>query len=277
MFRRLGDLTLQDVKITCMHITDFPLAAHPGRLLVVFVALLVVFDLILVRWLKLGAPAWKRADYVWLCSAAVGLIGTSMDARRVLAEAAIDNRRVDRERTYAEVLYNVNFMTGPAVCRTFTKPEYSPSNFAEIQAEYDAVCKFARESVDLLRPRPPETLADFHMASRPSTTDDVLLDTFKDLDRALIAYRTADSEYHRTVVMATRGGSDLALTVISPILVAFALALRITKVTGELAEERARALKEAVTADARRVTSSQTELTEVREKSESDESNEMGT
>jgi hypothetical protein len=240
-----------------MHITEFPLAAHPGQLLSVFVALLVIFDLILVRWLKIDAIAWKRVDYIWLCAAAVGLIGTSMDARRVLAEAAIDNRRIDRELAYAEVLYNVKFMTGPAVCRTFTRREYSPSNFDQIQAEYDAVCKFARESA--LPTKPPETLTEFHMASRPSTSNEVLLDIFKDLDRALARYRTADSEYHGTVDMAKRRGADLALITISPILVTLALALRITKVTGELAEKRVRALEATVVAEAKQATGFQPE------------------
>lgn len=43
-----------------------PPTTHLAVVLSAFGFALVIFDLVLVRWLKLGKVAWKRVDYLWL-------------------------------------------------------------------------------------------------------------------------------------------------------------------------------------------------------------------
>jgi len=54
----------------------FPLGASLATVLAVFAFFLVAFNVILVRWLKLGRVAWKRIEYVWLGFAALAWIST---------------------------------------------------------------------------------------------------------------------------------------------------------------------------------------------------------
>ena len=66
-------------------IFSLPFTASTWTILLIFVVLLIVFDLILVRWLKLGNFAWKIVDYIWLGVGALGLIGAASQSRQITA------------------------------------------------------------------------------------------------------------------------------------------------------------------------------------------------
>jgi hypothetical protein len=55
-------------------------------LFVLFVCLLILMDLILVRWLSLVDVSWKHVDYVSLGAAAPALIGSSGKVDQFLSE-----------------------------------------------------------------------------------------------------------------------------------------------------------------------------------------------
>jgi hypothetical protein len=210
-------------------------------LLGVFVFFLVVLDLILVRWLKLGKAAWKRVDYIWLAVAALGLLSTSSEARRLLATNLLENQKVFTAASYSHFRYLAEFGTGPVICRQFTQTQYSPENLDEMQREYDLACEYYKSLVAALPTTVPEKFDRVEMPSnlkRLSFTDKILVEDFRRLDRAFGDYAQAQKELEELVASQSRSNLEMSAAILGPLLLAFALALRITKVTGEIKLEK---------------------------------------
>lgn len=139
---------------------------------------------------------------------------------------------------YGDFGREVRFMTGPAVCRTFARGPLSPPDFDAGQREYDKACDFARQLLNRLPSTPPANLSALRLDERPHITDDVLRDSFAGLDREAESYLRAKEALDQTVSASDRTSLDETLAVFSPLLLAVALALRITKVTGEIRLQR---------------------------------------
>lgn len=215
----------------------FPITADPTWLLSTFAVALLLFDLILVRWLRLGRKAWKRVDYMWLAVSAVGLLGTATDVRRMMASSQMGYANGYKASAYGLLLDEVGTLGSIAVCRPFTRSEWSPSNLDEIQREYDSVCDFGRQLRSGLPSEPPEKLDTAPFVKRPSVTDRMLKQIYSELDSEVGRYESVETAIAKTTAAAGRSSGELTLSILSPLLLAIALALRITKVTGELKSE----------------------------------------
>ena len=119
-----------------MHETWYPLSARPVAVVVLFVLGLLIFHLVFVMYWKLGKLGWKYVDYFWLGVAAVGLLGASVEVRRLIAENAVSARGAERERDYRDLQNRTGFFTGVAVCRHFERTDFSPPNLDDLQREY---------------------------------------------------------------------------------------------------------------------------------------------
>lgn len=113
------------------------------KLLILFALLLVILDVILIRWIKLGKKGWKKTEYIWLGLVALSLISTSAEVRNWLSEQQAQSKKGMAEAQFS-LLRNYIGETEPPIyiCRKFTRTEYSPDNFDEIQVQYDAVCEW---------------------------------------------------------------------------------------------------------------------------------------
>jgi hypothetical protein len=218
-----------------------PLTAKPLWLFGILTVLLILFDLVLVRWLKLNKVAWKRVDYIWLSVAAIGLYGTAAEVRRLTAEESLPMRKEIREAAYDRVIDSVRLSTGGAVCRKFVRTDLSPPNFDEIVREFDSACKFTTTLAGAIPPKAPEKLDTTIFKRRPVVTDEGLKEQFGWIDSSLSDYFLADAAYRETERAKRRSDIDLAYSVGAPLLLIIALALRITKVTGEIRLDRAAA------------------------------------
>ena len=226
-----------------------PFTSSPLTLLIIFVILLVILDVALVRVLRLGKVAWKRVDYVWLAITALGLISGAGEVRRLAASSSIEQQRDSRNFAYQRLLDSVRMTTGPSVWRTFVRSELSPPNFDEIQRHYDAVCKFAQTLLRALPSEPPDELNHAVFSGRPATNHADLREQYAWIDESAKSYDDANEQYHSTAGSAERTSGEVALAVLSPLLLAVALALRFTKVTGEIGLERAAAPLPAANGD----------------------------
>jgi hypothetical protein len=74
-----------------------PASANLTIVFAVFIAALILFYLVLVRWIGLGKIGWKYIDYIWLSFGALGLVSTAADVRMTSAStlAGMQERRVD--------------------------------------------------------------------------------------------------------------------------------------------------------------------------------------
>jgi len=222
-----------------------PLTANLTAVAVFSVALLIVFHATLVLWLRLGALAWKIVDYIWLGFAALGLIGAVGQVRIASASSQLGlyEERAVAGFNLVKDLTKLYAATPGAICRTFDRSEFSPppEQFDRTQREYEIACVWAKRTNEFLatvKPMPPNRLDVAKLPPRPQITNGALLDMFRGLDSQL-GYWNRDIDLYQRLADKTRTtGLEASVVFLSPFILALALALRITKVTGEIALER---------------------------------------
>jgi hypothetical protein len=220
----------------------FPLriASNPWRLIIAFVIFLIVFDLVLVRLLRLNKIAWKRIDYIWLIIAALGLLSTATESRRLLAVNEIEVVKFRAASEYkflqSEIRSAKNW-----ICSPFHRTEYSPPDYDEIVQEFSKACDYYDSLLVNLSSEPPTNFGRFDLPKniqRPNVKNDSLRDSFIRLDSYIERYNQFSTEHANLIKLNDKTEFERGLTLLGPLLLAFALALRITKVTGEIKLER---------------------------------------
>jgi hypothetical protein len=209
----------------------------------IFAAEVVLFHLLLVFWLKIGKRAWKIVDYVWLGFAALGIFGAAGQARQLVANNMTSTLNQQAQVSYMQLVSFVGqYSNEGAVCRTFVRSQYSPppAEFERIQKDYDSVCHWFW---DVQRTIPSaadnfyngiESVDPRNLAPEPTVPE-------RDLNEVLRAFYkqrdiyNEDAKRYADVLGATKHSPvENLLILTSPLLLTFALALRITKVTGEI-------------------------------------------
>jgi hypothetical protein len=216
------------------------LSATPLYLLALFIFLLVVFHLVLVKWLKLGDVAWKRIDYVWLGAAALGVLASSAQADRFLSNLHLQG--VEATRTeFAYRTLRADLADPPGVCLPRVRSEYSPPDFDDIVKEQQAICQWAKATAASMpdippMPFPPLEDVGFKPFPRPAKYEEGVV---KRINQFAEAYRQQQKRYATFADSLRTSAAEEMFMVLGPLLLAFALALRITKVSGEIALARA--------------------------------------
>ena len=200
----------------------------------VFLVFLALFHLGLVRTWPLGKRAWKKVDYIWLSVAALGILGSAAGMRRDVATNFVRTATVRAQTSYEGARDQLEFLSGPAVCRKFIATEFSPSNLSDVQEAFDRVCEFARQAISKV----PMTMTEGNgfpsFGDWPNVREPMLQQMFGEIDAAKTRYELAQAELNRFRNDAQFSVFDEALLFFSPFMLAIALALRLTKVTGEL-------------------------------------------
>jgi hypothetical protein len=230
-----------------MHPHDLylPFTANQLVVLAIFVGSLFAFDVVLVRWLKLSKIAWKHVDYIWLGFAALGLFGSVSQVRMASATGQLDMYEARAMHSFESVRNSVTlYASSPgAICRTFVRTEYSPppDELQRIQSEFDTTCAWVKQMNKSLSKHdmsPPKPVDRTTLPSRPNVTVNMLKEIYLSLDNQF-GYFDQSMEDFETIHEASKKSSmETLLVFLSPFLLAIALALRITKVTGEIKHER---------------------------------------
>jgi len=216
----------------------FPPFTRLSVVIIVFAITLVFFHVILVYWLKLGKTAWKAVDYVWIGFAGLGLLGAAAQARQLVAQSrlALSESRVTVMYPPVRSLADMYSREGP-VCRTFVRSPYSPSqaDFENFQREYNAVCAWFKKVAAILPEKDDrhEITADV-LPPEPRITGGDLKSILSEFRQQIGYYNKRAKQHADLLRAATRSETETTVTLISPLLLAVALALRITKVTGEI-------------------------------------------
>ena len=218
-----------------------PVTASLPTVIAVFVGLLLAFDIVLVRWMKLGKVAWKRVDYIWLGFGALGLISAVAQVRTASASAQVGMY----EQRAAIALESVKSLTQlyasepGAICRTFVRSDLSPpaDEFQRAQAEYNMTCAWAKQTTVALEHSTTSPLVPIDrqaLPPRPNVSDGALKDMFRGLDHQLAYFDQSMKEFEELRDSIKRTSTEEGLVYLGPFLLAVALAIRITKVTGEI-------------------------------------------
>lgn len=214
------------------------LPANLGKLFLFFVVLLAISDIVLVRWFKIGKSGWKRIEYIWLSFAALGLISVSAEVRTWLAV-----NKVDAVMVRAEIQFNRlrSYLGGieppPYICMKFHRTWLSPDNLDEIQNEYNQICYWNKNLLDKLPTKIINQLPELEYDKyKPSKIPDneAIRDYLQTIEICFLDYKETRSEYLELKAASQKSGFEELFFYLSPVLLCIALALRITKVTGEI-------------------------------------------
>ena len=205
-----------------------------------FVAALVIFHLLLVWPRNLSKRRWKYVDYVWLLVASLTIVSFSSDIRRQVTENKLE-LATQRVKSMHAIFSKLYANQPPSyVCMKFVRGEFSPDNFDDLQEEFDRFCDWFR----LFGPRfSTATLPDYRsfptdLLETPNTTNEFLVEVIGELKQQLSYYNDAVDTRMRVSRETAETEFEESIRLLWPWLFFLAVALRMTKVTGEVLHER---------------------------------------
>jgi hypothetical protein len=218
-----------------------PVVASYGWMLAAFLGATAVFHAVLVFARPLGRVGWKVVDYVWLLFGLLGAFSGVQAVRQEIAAGLLPEAEEAERADAAAILERITLGASPAVCRTLEPFEKAPADeeTARRQREFDQVCEWFRSAkrrvergLPAERPLTPESLGGGPVPPAPEFS------IVASLEEAVARYNRAQATVERLSREADQSDFEATMTALAPFLIAIALALRITKVTGELRLER---------------------------------------
>jgi hypothetical protein len=158
-----------------------------------------------------------------------------------LATSYIENGAATR--TVAMYGFLRNFLNGPFwVCAPRNRTEFSPPDYDEIVLEQQTLCKQAKDIANRMPIALPPDFPTLESMGyeRIGATAKYEPEFGKMLDDWAQRYREQQTRYKALVAESKQTGWELLIGLIGPLLLAFALALRITKVSGEIKNAKAK-------------------------------------
>ena len=202
-------------------------ASDPFWVGVIFIVLLVALHLVFIVWHPLTAKQWKLAEYVWVGLAVLSTLGLVDEARRYKAELDADMHleALERDQRAIENWFNVY--------RIFACDE------ANGEGKFQSLCIWLNDkSSDLALIVSDED--DVAPDIRLNLLDGIespninLSDAEKQIiEGHVLHYGRSKSAYVDSVSISRASKVQQLLITLAPIFFAMALALKMTKVTGE--------------------------------------------
>lgn len=215
---------------------SLPFVTKPHWMLLLFAAFLLLFHALLIRLFPISKRGWKKVDYIWLGVTAIGILGTAGTLRRTAAPGFVRLATSRAEGAYEFARSTVQALSGSHICIVFD-PAASPRLWMEKEkAEYEATCAFGKATLARIPETMPADGSFPDIGDPPRVSAPMLREFIGAMQRTTKAYAP-----HRATLLAMRAEVDFspldeAVLFFSPLFVAVGLALRITKVTGELRE-----------------------------------------
>lgn len=222
--------------LTFPWVTEFPFICGAF-----FAALLVFHAVFIYRWPR-GSAWWKTVDYVWLSMALVGLLGSVGAGRELVARNNLDIAHQRLKFSYESIGRRLKDGASEVLCRPFVRSEYSPppDEFERDQRTNAEQCAYFNKALKLLPPEAP-------------ATDDLNVDAMfgpfpiGQHSEPYVALKEEVSDYNGLLAQVRdleRQGKPTELEsfvkLIGPLLLAVALALRMTKVTADIRADQSK-------------------------------------
>jgi len=224
---------------------SIPFFARISVVIAIFLVALLAFHIYWVWWKPLDKIGWKKVDYLWLGLTIISLIGYVSQSRSIIAGYLVRGATLQMSGAYyslsrtAEMYGNNN----PGICRTFVRGPHSPpaEQFQRSQQEFNIACDWFNKVATIipLRDKPPAAkilLVD--LPPIPTFTEPVLTGNLRALEKELSNFNATVATHDEIEAQTHRSLPEEILVIFMPIFFAVALAMRITKVTGEIRVER---------------------------------------
>lgn len=221
-----------------------PWFADHSYVIGLFVAACFILHLLLIRLFPLSSIGWKKVDYIWLIMAFIGIFGSVSKNHAEISKNlyAFDLPHADFD--YTEIVNQVDFsINSGAYCRTFVQGPYSPSpnEMAKLQHEYDGQCAWFKKFGAALKLQPKNSYLPIdliQMAGNPPAGGGS--QAYDYIRYSISRYNDDVADLNTLKKNQQYNDFDELIQFLGPIFLAIALALRMTKVTGEIRIERAK-------------------------------------
>jgi hypothetical protein len=211
------------------------ISSSPLLLLLTLVGFTAVLHLVFVLIWPLKNITWKYADYVWLLVAAIGVLATGAKAGQFFASSQLRMQEPVTNNSY-------NFLRGDIkvvkeiACAKHERGPFSPKDYGDIVKAQQLVCA-QYEKLDSEMPisvkAPFRPLAD--LGFHPITGDEKYTKYEIERPRGDAArYEQDVATYNEMVEKAGSSGWETMNMAIGPLFLALAIAIRLTKTSGEI-------------------------------------------
>lgn len=228
-----------------MHDTDLTLPWFTSQwwIFCVFIVSWAIFHVLLVRLFPLSSIRWKQVDYVWLAMALLGIIGSVSGNRAVIAENLQSMATARSTFALREVMNSAEFGTSIAICRQFVTSEFSPPPdvMEKTQRQFNAQCDWFKKVSEVLRAYEKDSAKQIdivRLVGEPPTGGEAW--AYSRFAQSVALYNDSLEDLDSLNKAKSNSGIESVFRFLGPLLIALALALRITKVSGEVALERQR-------------------------------------
>jgi hypothetical protein len=219
---------------------DLPLlvriSSSPLWLLLALVGLTLLLHIGFVWVFQLKDVTWKYADYVWLFVAALGVLAASGRAGQFIATNVLNSMIEPRTEMSYKMLRSEIRIGRQIACVPRHKTSESPANFDEMyRAQQDACQQYIKldaEMPDSIKePFPPLDKLNFH----PITGDKQFVKTEMEIaNKSAAVYEQDLAEYTKVTEKKNSSDAEDFYIAMGPLLLALAIAVRVTKTSGEI-------------------------------------------
>ncbi|MGF6368351.1 hypothetical protein OKW40_001101 [Paraburkholderia sp. RAU6.4a] len=220
---------------------EFPWVASKVVLCAVFFISLLLFHIIFVYAppTRLGKRGLKIIDYFYLGAGSLGLLGSIATNRVDIAKNMLSLANDREEFAYRQVVESISTDLPLIICRKFVPSELSPPNLSETKRQYDLACdwlKDLRTKIPSVTPQDPDEVIALNKAwvTKPKIDDPALIDNLKEGDIYIADFNARYKELEYLNGQGKTSELEDVLHILAPFFIAIAVALRVTKVTGEL-------------------------------------------
>lgn len=207
----------------------------PEYIFLLFVGATVLFHYICIKWYPFNDIQWKQVDYIWIATAAWGVIWLSADINKSFSETYLQNNDAHYLRNQYALLRD-HLEKGIPVCLEYFKSDLSPPTFDDNMKENVILCTTSRSLAAHL----PKYLKDsfptlkemgFKEFKGQYKYNDYYIKTTQTM---VDNYSIGQKKYASIKDKSTPSDFLNILNLLSPALITLACALRFTKVTGEI-------------------------------------------
>lgn len=215
----------------------------PLKLILLTSFLFICFRFYITRIKNFDDITWKRVDYLWVGLATIGIIGSSGNIERYIAQSLLANQEAPRLAIMYQDMYKfLQDRNSPDDwhCRewVWVKTEHSLpiEEFEKIKLQVEKECEYLKVLALKIPSKVEGEYPTFEELELPNNLDryvkeKYISDTYK---WHFKKYSDQYKIYTELKSKSDRSDLDLLILVLSPLLFCFGVAIRLTKVTGDI-------------------------------------------
>ncbi|WP_273859406.1 hypothetical protein [Photobacterium sp. GSS17] len=200
------------------------------HVLVTLFVLTLLFHIPLFFGKNLTKAGWKKVDYIWLSVAAVALIGSASEVRTFVAGNWLQHEKRLATTSLKSLTYFTLSVNEANVCTTFK---------LKLKPEESKACMWFSDTGAYLASLDSESIPELQIQPYVQLSKgDWLYQDYDQFSTLLNIYEMDYSRVQKTSKAVGKSSTEIFLWYLSPFLLCISLAIRLTKVTGEVMLEQ---------------------------------------